>query len=499
MLEGRLCQMAVLSIPGLASLIYMFNTWKRGIRIDWDIDTFIVISQKYISGAEFYTDFFDPKWPHIQWLYLPGALSRSLLVHQFASWIAIALTGISLFLISSIKKVGGAVRVDTIAVFSGCLYMTLAQLLPGGNNGQLEIYANLFMSLALLSGVFSFYLQSTFYRVCGFSLTGFLMGFGCGIRPNLIIPVLLVGSFLTILQVIHGKRLFISTVAAIATVIGLAVPFIPYLRTPEAIRLAWSGAFGILGDWNVAMYTPYSLNGLLSDLAILYSPRVYGQAFALLLFPVLLIVVLHWKRRCNWLICTAGSLYAIGLIYSYYLTHIHHHYILLDFFGICSVLAFIERNTTLTHRKVLLLIVLFFASALLLRPVPALSKADANYLYEQEKISAFLADHPSKSFAAPELINLHWIHNEPVKTRGLHQVWSINLATNSLRNTYHARVLGLDKGIKELCSIWTSESVDYVIMSTSLLKTCQATKSYYVVDVPGLDKVGSSFHILERR
>jgi hypothetical protein len=131
-----------------ASLAFIFRYYIRGLRVGWDVDTFIAINQSFLKGRSIYFDFFDPKWPHIQYLYWPAALSKSLLVHMLAGWLAIVTTGIA------ITVIGGVVsprkdRGKYWPAIGGCLYIVFAPLMPGGNIGHLEVYANLFTAAGL--------------------------------------------------------------------------------------------------------------------------------------------------------------------------------------------------------------------------------------------------------------------------------------------------------------------------------------------------------------
>ena len=65
----------------MASLCLILRQWQRGLRLDWDIDAFLMMAWRFSQGEWLYLDFYDPKWPHVPWAYLPGALSGSLLAH----------------------------------------------------------------------------------------------------------------------------------------------------------------------------------------------------------------------------------------------------------------------------------------------------------------------------------------------------------------------------------------------------------------------------------
>ena len=492
-------QTALTALVLSVTLLFIYRTTERGIRVDWDIDTFLVISQKYLSGQQFYTDFFDPKWPHIQWLYLPGALSGSLMVHQLTSWLAVALTGLSLTLLAlKYERNGKSPRRHRKIVCAGLIYILLTPLLPGGNIGHLEVYSNFLLGVAFFIGDGIQSAESSLGKGLRALTAGIFIGFAGGIRPNLIISFCLILIFLGCCEFRSLRQIGTTIKMCIGFAIGIVSPFLGYIRSKELALKAWSGAVGILGDWNTTLYEGYSHSSYLSELISLYSPRVYGFEFYLLLLLLVVAVFASSIRQRNILAAFGFFLYWTGLLISYRISHIHHHYILLDFFGICAALAYLEKHAARCGH-LLLLIVITCSVGYLVRPTPKLSVADQQYIKGQEQINDYLRQQSHLTFAAPELVALHWFNNEPIRTKGIHKVWSMDIASTSLIKSVHARRLGLTNSLSEQCNLWTSPKVDIIVMSEELIDLCPGSKNYLPVNTSGFDLSTTGFSILKRR
>lgn len=492
-------QIALTALVLSATLLFIYRTTQRGIRIDWDIDTFLVIGQKYLSGQQFYTDFFDPKWPHIQWLYLPGALSGSLMVHQLTSWLAVTLTGLCLTLLAlNNERKGKSQGRHRKFVCAGLIYILLTPLLPGGNIGHLEVYSNLLLGAAFLVGHGILSTESRLGKGLRALVAGIFIGFASGIRPNLVISFCLILVFLGCREFRTLRQIGTTFKICIGFAIGIVFPFLSYIRSKELALTAWSGAIGILGDWNETLYKGYSGSSYLSELVSLYSPKVYGFEFYLLLALLVVAIFASSLRQRTTLAAFGFFLYWTGLLVSYRISHIHHHYILLDFFGICVALAYLEKRTARCSR-LLLLIVVACSVGYLVRPTPDLSKADQHYLKGQEQINDYLRQQSHHTFAAPELVALHWLNHEPIRTKGIHKVWSIDIASTLLTESVHARRLGLTNSLSEQCDIWTSSKVDIIVMSEELINLCPGSKNYLPVNTSGFDLRATRFRVLKRR
>ncbi|MFN9630897.1 MAG: hypothetical protein ACK59A_14435, partial [Cyanobacteriota bacterium] len=42
---------------GLASLVLILRQWQRGLRLDWDIDAFLMMAWRFNQGEWLYIDF----------------------------------------------------------------------------------------------------------------------------------------------------------------------------------------------------------------------------------------------------------------------------------------------------------------------------------------------------------------------------------------------------------------------------------------------------------
>ena len=464
----------LLTGAALASLLFIARSSIRGLRVDWDVDTFIAISQSFLRGNQIYINFFDPKWPHVQWLFLPGAISQSLSIHLLASWFTLAGTGLAITLIACIRNRKRSTTQIRQTRMAGALYVLLAPLLPGGSIGHLEVYSNFFMATG--SCLIALGLKSD--KIKRNQLATFigstLLGTSAGIRPNLLIPLALVTLclFLVRKSVSTGKVCFGALAAGLAT--GILLPFAPYLVSVNTLNMAWVGAIGILREWNTAMYPVSTLESFTSEVIQLLSPRTFGISFMFLfglLFRLILRGVSGQSRNRKILFLLLGA-WLTGLYFSYWKSHIHHHYILMDLCGACIFLAFVERALKPGSQKLALWATLVMLTAVSLYPIRPASAGDRKVLETQDRLLEYLASNPSTTFAAPEFINLHWRRNQPVSTQGIHPVWSINMIDSSINQSEPARQLGLYTTIEGQCDRWLSRDVDLFIGSPHLSQRC---------------------------
>ena len=466
----------LLTGAALASLLFIARSSIRGVRVDWDVDTFIAISQSFLRGNQIYISFFDPKWPHVQWLYLPGAISQSLSIHLLASWFTLSGTGLAITLIGYIRTRNRTTPQRDQTRIAGALYILLAPLLPGGSIGHLEIYSNFFLATGaclIALGVESYEIKMN--RVATF-VGSTLIGTSAGIRPNLLIPIALLTACLFIVRrsFSTGTVRFRALAAGLAT--GVLLPFAPYLASAGTLSKAWHGAIGILSEWNTVMYPSSTLESFTSEVIQLLSPRTFGISF-IFLFALLFGLILSGassqriNRKIVFLLLVA---WLTGLYFSYWKSHIHHHYILMDLCGACIFLAFIERALKPASQKLALWATLLILVGVSTYPMRPASAGDLQVLETQEKLLQYLATNPSRTFAAPEFINLHWRRNQPISTQGIHPVWSINMIDSSISQSETARQLGLDTTIEDQCDRWLSREIDLFIASPQLSQRCPA-------------------------
>ncbi|WP_415399123.1 hypothetical protein [Synechococcus sp. W4D4] len=469
---------SLLLLAGAAfgSLLFIARSSIRGIRIDWDIDTFITIGQSFLKGNQIYIDFFDPKWPHVQWLFFPGAISQSLNIHLLASWFTLAGTGLAITLIACIRNRKRTTPQSDQTRTAGALYVLLAPLLPGGSIGHLEVYSNFFMATGacvIALGVESHEIKRN--RIATF-IGSTLIGISAGIRPNLLIPIALLTLFLFLARRSYsaGKVRFGAIAAGLAT--GVLLPFTPYLASIDTLNMAWHGAIGILREWNTAMYPNSTLESFASEVIQLLSPKTFGIPFIFLfafLFGLILSGVSNRSRNRK-ILCLLLGAWLTGLYLSYWKSHIHHHYILMDLCGACIFLAFVERALKPASRKLALWATLLILAGVSFYPMRPASAGDRQVLETQDKLLEYLASDTSITFAAPEFINLHWRRNQPVSTQGIHPVWSINMIDSSINQSQPAKQLGLHTTIEGQCDRWLSREVDLFIASPHLSQRCLA-------------------------
>lgn len=483
-----------------ASLAFIFRYYTRGLRVDWDIDSFIAINQSFLKGRSIYIDFFDPKWPHIQYLYWPTALSKSLLVHMLAGWLAIVATGIA------ITALGGVVsshrdRSKYWPAIGGCLYIALAPLMPGGNIGHLEVYANLFIAAGLAALALGISIQKSTGKGLLEIAGAIAIGFGAGIRPNLLIPIVICLALLLGLR----NRLRIDRKQAILICVSLGVgvlgPFLPYLLSVNGIQLAWAGSVGIISEWNTAMYPQETLLEFLESARIMLSPRVLGLPFIVCLAGMITLSMCGIARSAGSRLEVAvfGVAWVSGLYLSYWKSHIHHHYILMDLFFVCVLLACCEGGLPQRLRRICMLGTMTLIMIVGFYPLRAMSAGDQDFLREERSLETYLKSMPSRRFSAPELVSLHWKSNEDIQTQGIHPVWSIDILSNRLRSSNVARILNLDSDIEIQCQKWISPEVDIAIMTPPLAESCNldSNQDWEELRLPSQDRT-AAFNIYTR-
>ena len=471
--------LALASLAGFSIFILTIRMYARGIRIDWDVDTFIAISQSWLKGNHLYLDFFDPKWPHIQWLYIPAAVSQSVLVHLATSWLALTGTGVALSLIA-LQRVGAKKKGLTIC--AGSIYILIAPLLPGGNIGHLEVYSNFFVALSVyLASSASLNKRLDWLGVGLMTISGLSAGFACGIRPNLAIPTLMLLVTATFYSRLLFGRMRLGIALVLGTVAGILLPFYPYVFVDNGISQAWSGTVEILKPWKEVMYANYTINTFAAELYTMLNPRIFRIGFIAIYSTLLLASIITVLRYSEKKIVVAASLIAswiLGLLLSYWISHIHHHYVLMDFLGACIILSYAEVDLSRELHRTLLAISCLMCFVIMAYPLTDASSEDINRLREERIALNYLRNSPSISFAAPEWISLHWKRNQPILTTGIHPAWSIEAAESSkIRSIEAAKRLSIANDLNENCKIWTGSSIDTVFMSKRVAEKCNLTRN----------------------
>jgi len=448
-------------------------TWKyvsRGILLDWDIDAFIEITSQFMDGKLIYFDYFDPKWPHIQPLFAVAALTRSANAQVWFSSLMLIASGA---MISRMPYHESSRRAPTQAsLMCGGCYIVLTPYLPGGIQGQLGAYASLFLICALTAYLES-QKQQGIKRNLLLWLAGFMIGFAIGVRPNILFAVLLVSAF----NLYYSRvpiRVFLRFAAG--AMAGILLPFTPYFGNLQGLSLAWSGSIGILKEWNSSFYETATWSQFGREISVLWSPKLYSVPFWLFI-PLIIsgcYLMIKADRRRNWQILISIILWELGLIASYRVSHIHHHYILLEWAGILTGLSLIS------SRPPVKFICLAFSVAVIgsaLIPLKPLSAHDRDMLSTIEYSNRLVRNtDKAQQISAPSLPRLHWQNNKPIRTRGIHPVWSIDIMHRNLSGPDASR-LGLDYTWAQQCEIWKQPDVVYFFADQYLSEQCDLINS----------------------
>ena len=102
-----------------------------------------------------------------------------------------------------------------------------------------------------------------------------------------------------------------------------------------------------------------------------------------------------------------------------------------------------------------------------------LSDQDRGKLLAIKGFSELIAAVPrDKQISAPSLPRLHWQNNKPIKTRGIHPVWSLDIMHRDLKGI-HAQRLELDRTWEQQCDLWLQPDVVYFFADDYLARQCR--------------------------
>lgn len=472
-------QLILVVLAAASTLVLCLRKVSAGLRVDWDVDTFIYMSQRLLDGSKLYIDFYDPKWPHVLWVYMPGAISRSLHVHIISSWLAVVFTGILI----TVWGRRWQERESRGPICAGCLYVLLVVFLPGGDVGHLEIYANLSLGIGAALATISANRKDLLNRLQIY-VSGIFIGYGLGLRPNLLIPAICVAVFMLLLKPRGRHFITQNWLLSVGIMSGLLLPFAEYIRSMKHVEIAWSGAFGILAAWNREMYPKSGFISFLSDVGTFLSPRVMGQSYTLLIIFAVVVIVYGIRRRKEdrALFASIGIAWFLGLYISYWMSHIHHHYILMDTFALCMLLAAVETSLGKRIRVGLTGIVVTMAIVTMVYPLKPPGHIDAKILEASDSVLAYLKSREGAQFSAPEDVRYHWVLGQRISTRGIHPVWSIEVLESDIVNGSHAKVLGLDGTTEEVCESWV-QGRNIFVGSSKLVSKCHFRQRKDWIDV----------------
>lgn len=451
---------------GLASLVLILRQWQRGLRLDWDIDAFLMMAWRFIQGEWLYIDFYDPKWPHVPLAYLPGALSGSLLVHLLVSWLVLLATGLAITGFGRAAAPRRLSGVDT-SVAAGVLYVLLTPLLPGGPIGHLAVYANACLAVGMWGLAARWRDPHPLAPLAG----GLAIGLGVGLRPNLVIPVVAVGlAALSRSAASEPHRGRLASIAAGFT-LGVAGPFLPYLFRDGGAQAAWLGGFVVLGDWNRAMYPPLSARGFFQELTVLYNPRVLGVPGLVLTAGGAALLLLSGLRQghAGRRVLLLFGLWQAALWLSYALSHIHHHYLLMDLAGFCLALAALPAARL---RALSLALLIALLAAVLFHPLKPLSALDHQRLRDEALLVRWLGQHSPGRFQSPDWLGPHWRLHTPQATKAVHPVWSLQLLDSPLNQAASVRSLGLANTWPDRCAEWLATQPTALVLRPGTAARC---------------------------
>jgi hypothetical protein len=301
---------------------------------------------------------------------------------------------------------------------------------------------------------------------------GFAIGLGVGLRPNLLIPVVATAGAALVWVPGLGRERKRLGAALVGIAIGVAGPFLPYWLKAGGARAAWLGGVAVLGDWNRAMYPPLSWRGFGQELLVLYNPKLLGlPGLALAVAGVALLLLRGLRQgRSGRLVLPLFAVWQGGLWLSYALSHIHHHYLLMDLAGLCVALAALPAARL---RPLPLALLLALVVAVLFHPLKPLSALDQRRVQDEATLVRWLGRHSPGRFQSPDWLGPHWRLHSPQVTKAVHPVWSLQLLDTPLNQAASVRALGLASRWPERCAAWLTTPTTVLVLSPGTAARCQ--------------------------
>ena len=210
------------------------------------LDELLVAGQRLLEGQLLYDRLVNGTLPLVQWLYAPSAWFGSLQAHHL---LLLAINCLAGGLLA--RALGNLARAGLIAfppgsvlpLAGGMLFVTAAQLFPGGLSGLPDQFANVFLVLGLFffSRVWAGGVERVPTRRCELAAAGASFAFAQQCSPLLTSPVLMV-SLLILVLLRLTRPLAVVLPLLVGGLAAAALTFVPYLWRPDGLSLAWAGA-----------------------------------------------------------------------------------------------------------------------------------------------------------------------------------------------------------------------------------------------------------------
>ncbi|MYF36231.1 MAG: hypothetical protein F4226_05420 [Synechococcus sp. SB0678_bin_12] len=492
---------------------------------------------RLLGGNLLFIDHYDPKFPIVQYLYVPSFLSGSIFGHRLVTFAVTIATALLFYrCLLSLQRLGLLSRQisRTWMVLCSTLLLCFSQTHPGGLSGHLHLFANGFLVLALwllLKSLMAKPEKPQRVVVLWQILGGGSLAWAIQTRPNLLVSVGFCGLIWLIIRRLQGRLGRREGGAVCSLAVGallLSLPFLlPYLFHPDGLNLLKIGGWDLLHQWNIESHDFRSRLGLLELLKAMYWDRAFVDfnPYGLPLLPILILLLLNLCRSPSihprgwaatiWVPLLSSS-FIVGLWFSFLKTHFWPHYLLLETVPITLLFAWIPAGLAqgrvpqaLRFAFTWLGIIVGSFIILHLTVGETVSLVFPSERSATAKTQELIVQHlrslpPGQHFFAPGDPSFHWKLQEPMPVKGIHSAWIFGPAT-SLNPSAATRRMGIATSPTERCDQLLAKPTDIIIWVESkaplpILQSCFAASEEVWQDLTEEWGVqGSKYHIFQRR
>lgn len=451
---------------------------------DLDVDTYLHLGRRLLHGRLMYEEGFNAKWPIIQVLYAPSAWLGSIRAHRVLT--LLLNIGGGLLLADAIRQLASRGLVplrhgSLVPLGSAALFVVMSQKMLGGLSGHLHQFANAFLVLAvaLLAR------QVPKPRRFGLAASGFSLFLAVAVRPNLLLPLLLVAlALLSWPESWSWRRRWVGLGWVTAGAgLGALLMGLPYLFLSDGLAKLWAGAVVLPLEWSAQR--PGDSQSLGELLARVAGASVAGvELWMLLVIPllgVLRLTRLASRRRAgaggrSLVVPLLSLVFLGGLILSFSTTHYWRHYVLMAIVPVVLIVAAgtaaleqsSSRGLLRTGAAFALVLSLILVNNVLVVETLALgagSRAPDAVERDRERLIQRLRTLPGEAgtFTSPQDFSLHWELDEPSSTVGVHPSWSLD--PYGMRRSWATDLIGLAISDEQACAQLTDPRHRHLIWS----------------------------------
>ncbi len=419
-----------------------------GSPYDRDLDHFLYLSQRFLSGELIYVKEYDEKLPIIQLLFVIPAFLKS-----YKSWILIN-TSIAVFTSLSLSKIikkiifydwrlVGSKESERIACFGSAFYLCSIASLPGS-----LYHINLFASNMLILSIYTL-LYSNSINYIRFLKSALFASIAISLRPYYALPAILLIVWNTLrtllikykfqtLSIYHSlKKIFLNFIIWIAALIfTVAITNgTPYFATNKVNSLI-NGIIHLSADLQPQTTSKTVLQYQLSG--IYKFGNIEALVYLSFIIPTLFVIINTFKKN-NITIPNLSVIYTdiafisflspllieIVLLNKHFWDHYHQFFIVFSSLSLCFAISLISRSELIDlnvikiyknffGKFILILLLLSLTRTEISKTAYYLSKVPSLHPHQNklEQIKLFLSKRKSKEeetdFLDPQGMYSHW-------------------------------------------------------------------------------------------